>query len=250
MENEYINLSADNMETEHICCAISDKKHQAGVLLKKEWLKDRISEGHIFRKLNQKGKVFIEYAPLESAWVPVDGNNYLYIYCLWVSGSFKGKGHGKELLGYCINDAKRQNKSGVCVISSKKKKPYLSDKKFMLQAGFDVVDTINQDYELLAVSFDGTKPKFRENVKDQENSPDTLTIYYGLQCPYIPNCIEQIKAYCYENSIPLELIVVNTLDKSKNVPCIFNNWAVFYKGKFETVQLLNEGNLKKILAGE
>lgn len=64
---EYINLTLDNIETEHLCCAIGDKKHQLGVQNKKEWLKVRILEGHIFRKLNTQGKVFIEYAPLEIA---------------------------------------------------------------------------------------------------------------------------------------------------------------------------------------
>lgn len=74
-----------------------------------------------------------------------------------------------------------------------------------------------------------------------------LTIYYGTQCPYIPNCIEQIYNYCENNRISLKLIEINTLDKAKQVPCVFNNWAVFYKGKFETVHLLNEGCLKKML---
>lgn len=98
MGNEYINLTIDNLENEHLCCAIADKKHQVGVRVKKDWLKDSIEEGHVFRKLNAKGKVFIEYAPLEKAWVPVIGENYMYIYCLWVSGSLKVKGMGKNYL--------------------------------------------------------------------------------------------------------------------------------------------------------
>lgn len=64
MNNDYINLTIDNIDEEHVCCAIADKKHQNGVAVKKQWLKERIGEGHTFRKLNQKGKVFIEYAPL------------------------------------------------------------------------------------------------------------------------------------------------------------------------------------------
>lgn len=64
MSNEYINLTLDNLSEEHLCCAIADKKHQYGVDIKKDWLRDRIAEGHVFRKLNEKGKVFIEYSPL------------------------------------------------------------------------------------------------------------------------------------------------------------------------------------------
>ena len=245
--NDYINLTPENLAVEHLCCAIGDKKHQAGVDVKKAWLSDRLPEGHVFRKLNAKGKVFIEYAPLEKAWTPVVGENYIYIYCLWVSGSFKDRGYGKELLEYCIDDAKKQNKSGICVISSKKKKPFISDKKFMQKYGFEVADSIGDDYELLTLSFDGTKPTFTDIAKNQSIESKLLTIYYGTQCPFIPNCVEQVESYCNANNIPLELVAVDTLEKAKAVPCVFNNWAVFYNGKFETVHLLNEGQLQKLL---
>ena len=125
--------------------------------------------------------------------------------------------------------------------------PFLSEKKFMLKYGFKVVDTINDEYELLALSFDGTQPQFTSNVRKQSIEGKELTIYYGVQCPYIPNCIEQIYNYCENNQIPLRLVEIDTLEKAKQLPCIFNNWAVFYNGKFETVHLLNEGLLKKLL---
>ena len=246
MSNFY-NLTEQNLKDEHLCCAIADKKHQRGVEEKRLWLAERILEGHVFRKLNEKGKVFIEYAPLETAWVPIVGDNYIYIYCLWVSGSFKEKGHGKELLKYCIEDAKRQNNAGFCIISSKKKKPFLSEKKFMQKFGFESVDAIGEEYELLALSFDGTKPMFADNAKKQSIDSETLTIYYSLQCPYIINCIEQIENYCKINNIPLKLFEVKSCKEAKELPCIFNNWAVFYKGKFATLHLLNEGYLKKMI---
>lgn len=247
MRDGFVNLNADNIADEHLCCAIADKKHQIGVDSKRNWLKDRVNEGHVFRKLDAHAKVFIEYAPLETAWVSVIGDNYIYIYCLWVSGSFKGKGYGKELLEYCIADAEKQKKSGICITSSKKKKPFLSDKKFIRKFGFETVDTIGDEYELMALSFDGTRPQFASSAKKQAIDNDRLTIYYSLQCPYIPNCIEQIESYCGENDIPVELIKVDALEKAKALPCVFNNWAVFYRGKFETVHLLNEGYLKKML---
>ncbi|MDF2674352.1 MAG: acetyltransferase [Clostridiales bacterium] len=247
MEEQFINLTLENIEKEHICCAISDKKHQAGVDIKKKWLQARIKEGHIFRKLNQKGKVFIEYAPLETAWVPVEGDNYIYIYCLWVSGSFKNKGYGKKLLQYCIDEAKDQKKSGICVISSNKKKPFLSDKKFMEKNDFKVVDKIGEEYELLALSFDGSNPRFKSNAKKQTIDMKELVVYYGLQCPYIPNCVKEIKTYCDANKVKINFVKIDTLEKAKNVPCVFNNWAVFYNREFKTLHLLNEGYIKKLL---
>lgn len=36
MNETFINLTPDNLDTEHICCAISDKEHQIGVSIKKQ----------------------------------------------------------------------------------------------------------------------------------------------------------------------------------------------------------------------
>ena len=95
--NEYINLDLENIENEDICCAIGDPKHQNGVNKKKEWIKSKLKDGHVFRKLDARCKAFIEYEPIEIAWVPIDGRNYEYIYCLWVAGSYKKKGIAREL---------------------------------------------------------------------------------------------------------------------------------------------------------
>ena len=247
MGTDYITLTLSNLESEHVCCAIADKKHQRGVEAKKTWLRERIPEGHVFRKLDEKGKVFIEYAPLESAWAPVTGDSFLYIYCLWVSGSFKGRGHGKALLEYCIDDAKKRGRSGVCAISAKKKKPFLSDGGFLKRFGFEEVDSVGGDYVLMALSFDESKPKFTDDAKKLSVPREELTVYYDAQCPYIRNCIEQVRGYCAAHGVPFILIPIDTLEKAKSVPAVFNNWAVFYMGRFQTVHLLNEGYLKKLL---
>lgn len=243
--NEYINITLDNIENEHLCCAMADKKHQDGVLNKKNWLKERIKEGHVFRKLNVQGKVFIEYSLLEKAWVPVIGNNYMYIYCLWVAGSYKGKGYGKELLEYAIEDAKKKGKNGICTISSKKKKPFISEKSFFTKYGFEVVDSIG-DYELLALSFSDEKPKFDECVKKEEIKDKTFTIYYSPQCPFTNNCIKEAKEFVEESKQNINFVCIDTLEKAKLVPCIFNNWAVFKDGKFLSNTLLNKNSLNKM----
>ena len=40
---------------------------------------------------------------------------------------------------------------------------------------------------------------------------------------------------------------IHTLQKAKELPCVFNNFAVFYKGSFETVNLPPIDYLKRIL---
>ena len=77
MNLDFVTLTLDNLETEHLSCIIRSKKPHPGVEAKRRWLAERIPEGHIFRKLNVKEAVFIEYAPLDTAWVPSLGENYL-----------------------------------------------------------------------------------------------------------------------------------------------------------------------------
>ena len=243
--NEYINLTLENIDEEHICCAIGDKKHQAGVNSKKEWIKNKLQDGHIFRKLNARGKIFIEYEPLDTAWTPISATNYMYIYCLWVAGSFKGNGYGKELLEYVIENAKRQGKNGICVISSKKKKPFLGEKDFYIKYGFKVVDTIG-DYELLALPFHSKIPQFCSEARKMEIDSKDLTIYYSFECPFVINSIKEIEEYGKENHIKINFYKVDTLEKAKNVPCIFNNWAVFKDGKFVNNTLLNKNSIAKL----
>lgn len=247
MNTHFINLTPENLADEHICCIIRSKKAHSGIEAKRGWLADRLTEGHVFRKLNAKATVFIEYAPLETAWVPIIGDNYYYIYCLWVLGDYKGKGYATALMEYCLADAKAKGKSGICMLGSIKQKAWLSDQSFAKKFDFEVVDTTDNGYELLALSLDGTKPQFAPTVKEPEIENKELTIYYDMQCPYIYQTIETIKQYCEMQDIPASLIQVDMLQKAKELPCVFNNFAVFYKGQFETVNLLSIDNLKRIL---
>jgi GNAT superfamily N-acetyltransferase len=234
----FINLSAENLFDEHLCCIIRSKKLHPGIEAKRQWLAERFSEGHVFRKLNVKGTVFIEYAPIETAWVPIVGDNYYYIYCLWVLGEYKGKGYGKSLLEYCVADAKANGKAGVCMLGAKKQKHWLSDQSFAKKFGFEVVDTTETGYELLALSFGETVPRFAPSVKNQGIENKELTVYYNTQCPFVYQSIQTMQQYCEMTGTPVSLIPVDTLEKAKELPCVFNNWAVFFEGKFVTVNLI------------
>ena len=59
---EYIRVTKENLEKEHICCAISNNK-DIQVSSKKAWLADRFDEGLVFLKSVERGKCFIEYIP-------------------------------------------------------------------------------------------------------------------------------------------------------------------------------------------
>ena len=243
-------LSSEEIQKAESEQAEEEKAHaneKAGVNSKKEWIKSKLKDGHIFRKLNTRGKIFIEYEPIETAWIPISGKNYEYIYCLWVAGSFKGKGIGKELLEYAINDSKGKGKSGICTLVSKKKKPFIGEKKFFEYYGFKVVDTIG-DYELLALQFDDSEtPRFNDNARTMKIDNQDFTIYYSNECPYVEYEVNELTEYAKENNIKINFIKVDSLEKAKNAPCIFNNWANFYKGEFISNTILNANSFEKLI---
>jgi ribosomal protein S18 acetylase RimI-like enzyme len=247
MGADFINLTVENLAGEHLSCIIRSRKPHPGVEAKRQWLSGRLDEGHVFRKLNAKAAVFIEYAPLETAWVPVIGDNYIYLYCLWASGAYKGKGYGKSLMEYCLADAREKSKSGVCMLGSAKQKAWLSDQSFAKKFGFEVVDTAGNGYALLALSFDGTAPEFTQKAKKQAIESKELTLYYDMQCPFVYQNVEKLKHYCETNRVPASFIHVNTLQKAKELPCVFNNYAVFYQGEFKTINLIDVGYLERML---
>lgn len=75
-------MTKENLDREHICCAISDNR-DVQVSSKKAWLAKRFDEGLVFFKSTERGKCFIEYIPAENARNPLLADGYMDIGCLW-----------------------------------------------------------------------------------------------------------------------------------------------------------------------
>ncbi|NCB92653.1 MAG: GNAT family N-acetyltransferase [Clostridia bacterium] len=238
---EYIQLTADNIEKEHICCAISNNKDPQ-VISKKGWLRDRMKEGLVFLKADIRGKCFIEYIPAENAWVPIEADNYMHINCFWVSGSCKGHGYGNDLLTKCIDDAKQKGKAGITVISSAKKKPFLSDPKYLAYKGFKLADTAEPFYELLYLPFSSQAqpPKWKACAKAPQNDIKGFSLYYSNGCPFTAKYVPILEQYAAENGITLTTIKIDSREKAQNVPFAWTNFALFYNGIYITNEMPNE----------
>lgn len=244
-----------NIASEHICCAITEKKGENCVALKKAWLKKRFEEGLVFLKLDVRGKVFIEYLPVEMAHVPVNAPNYMYINCFWVSGKYKGQGHANALLQACIDDAKEKGKIGLAILSSKKKMPFLSDPKFLKYKGFKVCDQAYDQYELLYLPFDeGNReaddsrqniPTFNKSVHQGETIKEGLVLYYTNQCPHAEKYALIIENIAKARKVSFTAIKLEERAAAQNCPAPFTTYSLFVNGHFETNEILTE---KKFLA--
>lgn len=246
---EIINVNSENIDREHICCAISDKKNECCVSSKKVWLKERFNEGIVFKKLDVRGKVFIEYIPAERAWCPVDAEGYMFINCFWVSGQFKGQGFANKLLDECILDSKTKGKKGLVVISSKNKMPFLSDPKYLKYKGFKICDTASMYFELLYLPFDKSEktPQFKECCKKGEISEMGIVLYYSNQCPHTAKYVPIIEAFCKQKGLNFIIYKYEATEQAQKAPVPATTYSLFIDGKFVTNEVLSESRFIKIL---
>jgi GNAT superfamily N-acetyltransferase len=236
-----IKLDKSNINKEHICCAISDKKCKDSYELKKDWLKQEFDNEYVFRRIDARAKVFIEYGPAEKAWVPVDAPNYLLINCFWVSGQYKGQGYGKELLNLAFEDAKNQGKDGLVTVVGTTKFHFMSDTKWLLKQGFDTCEKLLSGFSLLVrkIKPDADNPKFKESIKSGEcEYKNGLVAYYSNRCPFSEYHItNSLKESAEKRKLPLRVIKLDTIEKAQSAPTPATIFSLFYNGKFVTTDL-------------
>ena len=245
---EYIKVTNENIEKEHICCAISNNK-DIQVSSKKAWLSERFEDGLVFLKSAERGKCFIEYIPAENAWNPILAEEYMYIDCLWVAGSFKGYGYSSDLLNACIEDSKNKGKKGLCILASAKKKSYLADPKFLKYKGFQVCDEADNGIQLWYLPFveNATLPQFKECAKHPYTDEKGYVLYYSSQCPFNAKYVPVIEKIAKEKAIQFKTIHLQSKEEAQNAPTPITTYALFLNGNYITNEVMNEKRFLKLL---
>lgn len=198
MARTFIDLQPDDLADHHLCCALGSKAHVEGVTRKKAWLAERMAEGLVFRKLDVRGKVFIEFAPGEVAWRPVVAPRWLVVHCLWVSGRYAGQGHGRALVESALDDARADGRAGLAIVAADRKRPFLADPRFLRHLGFSVVDRVGP-WRLFArrVSPDGPEPRFASGVAAGAAPADETGPFvarFDDQCPFNSHWAHEVVA--------------------------------------------------------
>ncbi|MFH0782349.1 MAG: N-acetyltransferase [Pseudomonadota bacterium] len=237
----YLTLTKYNIKDEHICCAFSDKKCAESYELKKQWLTAEFDNGYVFCRLDERAKVFIEYGLAENAWVPVTAPNYMMIGCFWVSGKFKGHGHGKALLTEVIEDAKNQGKSGILTVVGTKKYHFMSDTKWLLNQGFEIIESIPSGFSLISMDFDSSRerPHFNKSVRSG-TCPDRkgIVAYYSNRCPYSEYHVKDSLVETAKNrNLPLKVIKLGTMEQAQSCPSPATIFSLFLDGEFITTDI-------------
>ena len=246
---EYIQVTNENLDKEHICCAISNN-NDIQVSSKKAWLSERFDEGLVFLKSTERGKCFIEYIPAEYAWNPIDAEGYMYIDCLWVSGSLKGHGYANDLLQACISDSKAKGKKGLCILSSAKKKPFLADPRFLKYKGFRVCDEADNGIQLWYLPFEerSAGPSFKACAKHPHIDRSGYVLYYTSQCPFNAKYVPVLQQTALEHQIPFEVIHIQSREQAQNTPSPVTAYALFYNGNYITNEQMNAQKFLKLVS--
>ena len=237
----YITLTKDNIGSEHICCAFSDKKCSESYELKKQWLTNEFDNDYVFLRLDERAKVFIEYGPAEKAWVPVTAPNYMMIGCFWVSGRYKGKGHGKALLQEVIEAAKSQGKDGLVTVVGTKKFHFMSDTKWLLRQGFEICESISSGFSLISMDFQKpiNSPYFNDTVKSGECPvKEGIVAYFSNRCPYSEyHTKESLVETAKKRQLKLKVIKLETMEEARSAPTPATIFSLFLDGRFVTTDI-------------
>lgn len=246
---ELLSLRPEDLDHHHLCCALGDKKHAAGVEAKKAWLRARMAEGLRFVKLDVRGKVFIEYAPAEVAWRPVVAPGFLVIHCLWVSGRFAKQGHAGRLLEHCLGEAREEGRAGVVVAVGARKRPFLGDRRFFLHHGFEEVDRAGE-FRLLALRLDPGAPQPRFAAAVSSPGADLaggFRLRWDDQCPFNRHWAPRVAGWLRARGHEVTVEQITTAAQAQAVASPLGTYGLEAPGRLACHHLTTETSTGRML---
>jgi ribosomal protein S18 acetylase RimI-like enzyme len=199
-----VRVGPDNFEDYGPGC-VKDKKHP-GYAAKMEWMRDQFSNGLVIFQARKAGKVigFIEAVPIAHAWRPVQGENLMFIHCLWVyQKAEQHQGLGARLVGEIEKAAVAEGMDGVAATVSDGS--WLANKNLFLKNGYNIIDTEGR-FELVFKTLGDAVQKPQLIDFSTNAGPKAGWVFeYANQCPYHIKTLEAIKKVATEFNMDITL---------------------------------------------
>jgi ribosomal protein S18 acetylase RimI-like enzyme len=247
---ELITVDAGNVEEHGFFCYKSKPKSE-GYQRKTRWIQDH-GKNDLKLKIIVEGERsvgFIEYAPGEHTWRVVDAPDFLVIHCLWVVGRSKGKGYGSILLSECVEDARRQGKKGVAMVTTRGN--WLANEKALRKNGFEKTDSAPPAFDLMVKTLGGGSARppqaaFPSNWEERLGRfPPGVTIVYADQCPYTPDAVKgAVKAFA-ERGIEARVVELESAaEVRERSPSAYGVFGIVWDGSLFSYHYLGRKELK------
>jgi len=158
----------------------------------------------------------LESIPIEFALEPIEGENCLFINCIWILPPFWKKGVGKALMERFIKNAKKVG--GASVLAYEGEKWFGTTIKYMpsnffQKFAFKEVDR-DESRVLLYLDLGSNNPPnlMKTQIPELDLKKNKLTLFVNNQCPWNCFMIDDIKTNIkkYQN---IQLNLVNTDSK-------------------------------------
>jgi hypothetical protein len=249
-EHILIEVTPDNVNKETLFC-IKDIT-SPGFAAKKEWFINRYAEGLRLKILkNELGKplAFIEYIPSEFAWRPVKAQNFLFIHCMFVYAiKDKQRGLGSWLLSQCLEDARKDMKDGICVMTSDG--TWITNKQLFLKNGYSQVDKRGR-FELLSRKINpAAKDPILLDWNSNQKHYQGWNLVYADQCPWNEKSAAALRKTAEEYGIDLRLTQLRSAHDAQNAPSGFAVFSLLRDGRLIEDHYISETRFRNILAKE
>jgi len=251
-----IDLTPENI-ADYGVCGYKDVKKHLELRKKIEWFKEYYPKGLRIKAILSDTYGYqgmLEYIPGKYAHRPVDAEGYMFIHCIFVGfkKEFKGKGHASLLLDECTNDAKKKNMLGVAVVT--RKGPFMANKDIFLKKGFQVVDSIKPDFDLLVKKFDekSKNPQFKLDMTNfLKQYKKGLYVLRSPQCPYTEKNVNAILESA-KNKFNLKpnLVDLQDLNTVQDTPCAFGTFCIIYNGEIISHHPISNTRFENIMKKE
>jgi hypothetical protein len=160
----------------------------------------------------------------------------------------KGKGIGSYLIQQCEADAKKNNKSGICAMSSDG--PWIANKTLYEKNNFIVTEKLDR-FELMVKSYDpqAKSPEFLDWTIEQQKYIGWHLVYSD-QCPWHEKSITDIKQSAADNGIKLTVRKLLTSKEAQNAPSGFGTFSLIKDGKLLADHYISRTRFENMLKKE
>jgi hypothetical protein len=247
-------MTLDRVGPENVgVCGIGclTNRENPGFSAKVDWLTKRFAEGLrflLFRDAEGRPLGFLEYAPGEYAWRPVDAKGWLFIHCLWVyPRGQKVGGLGSRLIRASIDEARDASASGVAAMVSDG--PWMAGKEVFLSNGFEEIDEADR-FQLVAYRLnEDPLPRFRD-IHANLQKYQGLHLVYAPQCPMLPKSVHDLSEMAAENGLDLHVTVLGSAREAQDAPSYYGVFALIWNGRLLSDHYVSKGRFANILQDE